>query len=144
MKFGQCGAIRISIDNPSIRAIASFDHWSDDGLTVCVNLHATTLREEFTSETGFHSVMGVKCLGLMSIADAAIAALTESVAYATDKKVNKYAKGLTLPETAYDIAGDGSVVVKDRRPKVKTPEPEPTPAAASGKPKTGAKKAKVT
>jgi len=142
LKFGQCGAIRISIDNPSMRAIAVFDRWSDDGLTACVNLHATTLREEFTSETGFHSVMGVKCLGLMSVADAAIAALTESVAYATDKKANKYAKGLTLPETAYDIAGDGSVIVKDRRPKQETPEPEPTPAAASGKAKTGTKKGK--
>jgi N6-adenosine-specific RNA methylase IME4 len=142
LKFGQCGALRISIDNPSMRAIAKFDHWSDDGLTVSVDLHATTLREEFTSETGFHSVMGVKCLGLMSIADAAIAALEQSIAYATDKKANKYAKGLTLPDTAYDIAGDGSVIVKDRRPKEETPEPSPAPAA-SGNAK-GRKKAKVT
>lgn len=142
LMFGQCGAIRISIDNPSIRAIAKFDHWSDDGLTVTVGLHATTLRDEFTSEAGFHSVMGVKCLGLMSIADAAIAALQESIAYATDKKANKYAKGMILPDTAYDIAGDGSVIVKDRRPKEETPEPSPAPAA-SGTAK-GRKKAKVT
>ncbi len=142
LMFGQCGAIRISIDNPSIRAIAKFDHWSDDGLTVSVGLHATTLRDEFTSETGFHSVMGVKCLGLMSIADAAIAALEQSIAHATDTKANKYAKGMILPEMAYDIAGDGSVIVKDRRPKDETPEPSPAPAA-SGTAK-GRKKAKVT
>jgi hypothetical protein len=115
LKFGQVGAIRIAIDEPPVRAIAHFDHWSDDGLKVSVDLHATNLREPFPSETGYHSVMGVKCLG-GTIGDAAIAALNEAIAHATDKKLNKYAKGLTLPETAYDIGGDGAVIVKARRP----------------------------
>lgn len=141
LKFGQCGAIRIAIDDPSIRAIAKFDHWSDDGLTVSVGVHATTLRDEFPSETGYRSIMGVKCLGLMSIADAGIAALHAAIAESTDKKRNQWTKGMTLPETSYDIAGDGSVTVKDRRPKEETPEPSQAPAG-KGKTKTGAKKGK--
>lgn len=115
-KFGQLGAFRVSVDDPGIRAIVGFKRYSDDGLTADVDIYATTLDELFTSETGYHSVMGVSCLG-MSIADVAIEAVKYSVKYATDKKLNSYAKGLSMPSRAYTIAGDGITVTVNKERK---------------------------
>lgn len=115
-KFGQVGAFRISIDDPSMRAIVRFDRYSDDGLKADLSIYATSLDEEFCSETGYHSVMGVSCLG-QGIADVAIAGLRHAIQYATDKKMNAYAKGLQMPARCHAIAPDGITVTVTKERK---------------------------
>lgn len=107
-KFGQCGAFRIT--SQGVHAIASVSRWSEDGLKCDVDIHAVSLGEEFPSETGFHSAMGRECLGRETVADVAIEALDYVISYATDKKLNAYAKGMVPPARCYDIAGDGMTV----------------------------------
>lgn len=135
--FGRVSVITRTVDG--MTAICRLHRTHD--LQQDVELYAAENDKLFVSETGFHSVMGMEIVGKTpeQVADAAIEWATQ---YATDRKINKFAKGFVAPSARHVIDASAmphKVVLAGDAPQEQQPRKSIAEMACQQEPATAIK-----